>query len=567
MSDVEKKWLVKSDSKILGPYSFEQMEELLLRRQIALIDEVRDMDRRWLYIREIPEFKEMVESVRKKLESTVEATKTLQTSTTQTEHLTQTNTQETEAISLLPEVSTEVQIEPIDISFTETEPIKVEKKKKSKMTFVSTADPSVQKEIKNYGKYIAWGIIGVFILSVVVFFSIQGYQKAAQDKAEKSQLILLRKYAIQGLDKKAIEIYQKLPEKMQAQAIHELLGVLPLMETMGLVRVNDEIEKIKLAGKLSVEQKAKLELIRFTQAMSAGDLKAAEKYLLQAKDIDPGSSYVLESEAQLFYQQKNYKKSFEIFESLFKNENKGRFLLGMSLNHLQMPTASDAAVIDKNDRYLATRVDYKKELLIIQMYLSGKTGQSTALSNYLKEFFATPLRITDHFKFPLFLYQKFYERNQWLSLVPNLKGYLSAKENMILDFYMKLELFDLVSAQKIFDQYQSTWSKDEKINAQMALEFAQNNYQKVITINKTAPDANYSTASQLYLLQSKINTGDLSVEAQVQSLKKDKNIISTWAELLTIPKNNQQQIKLFLDSNLSTYEDFIPFIEARGSVE
>ena len=59
-TDYENKWLVKSDNKIVGPYSFDQIEDFLFKRQISLIDEVRDMNTRWLYIREVPEFKEMV---------------------------------------------------------------------------------------------------------------------------------------------------------------------------------------------------------------------------------------------------------------------------------------------------------------------------------------------------------------------------------------------------------------------------------------------------------------------------------------------------------------------------
>ena len=77
--NLEKKWLVKSENRILGPYHFDQIEDLLKKRQISLIDEIRDTDTRWLYIRENTEFKYIVENIRKELESKNESTKTYQT--------------------------------------------------------------------------------------------------------------------------------------------------------------------------------------------------------------------------------------------------------------------------------------------------------------------------------------------------------------------------------------------------------------------------------------------------------------------------------------------------------
>src|SRR3989338_6895820 len=79
----EKKWLIKSENKILGPYSFEQIEDLLLKKQISIIDEVRDSDTRWLYLRENQQFKKIIEDVRAQIESRSDSTKTIQNSVNQ----------------------------------------------------------------------------------------------------------------------------------------------------------------------------------------------------------------------------------------------------------------------------------------------------------------------------------------------------------------------------------------------------------------------------------------------------------------------------------------------------
>lgn len=74
----EKKWLVKSENKILGPYSFDQIQDLLLKKQISIIDEVRDTETRWLYLRENINFKSVIDDIRSQLDSKGESTKTFQ---------------------------------------------------------------------------------------------------------------------------------------------------------------------------------------------------------------------------------------------------------------------------------------------------------------------------------------------------------------------------------------------------------------------------------------------------------------------------------------------------------
>ena len=78
--NLEKKWIIKSENKILGPYSFDQIVDLLRKKQISIIDEVRDPETRWLYVRENHEFKNVVEEIRKENDSKQESTKTYQSS-------------------------------------------------------------------------------------------------------------------------------------------------------------------------------------------------------------------------------------------------------------------------------------------------------------------------------------------------------------------------------------------------------------------------------------------------------------------------------------------------------
>ena len=81
IDQTDKKWIVKSENRILGPYTFEQVENLIFKKQISLIDEIRDHQTRWLYIRENPEFKKVIDDVRAQIDAKSDATKTLQSGT------------------------------------------------------------------------------------------------------------------------------------------------------------------------------------------------------------------------------------------------------------------------------------------------------------------------------------------------------------------------------------------------------------------------------------------------------------------------------------------------------
>ncbi|MCB0408364.1 MAG: hypothetical protein KDD34_09180 [Bdellovibrionales bacterium] len=60
----EVNWLVKSNGKILGPFSQLEIFELLKRKEIVVINEVAAPFRRWQYIRDLDEFAEIVEELR-----------------------------------------------------------------------------------------------------------------------------------------------------------------------------------------------------------------------------------------------------------------------------------------------------------------------------------------------------------------------------------------------------------------------------------------------------------------------------------------------------------------------
>ncbi len=64
MSDVEPNWLVKSSGRVLGPYTMEQIGELLRTREISVVDEVASPMRRWQIVQHHEKFRELVQRLR-----------------------------------------------------------------------------------------------------------------------------------------------------------------------------------------------------------------------------------------------------------------------------------------------------------------------------------------------------------------------------------------------------------------------------------------------------------------------------------------------------------------------
>lgn len=60
----DERWLVKSSSKILGPFTLEELIQHLRARTISIIDEVRDPLMRWVFIREQPLLQDVVQQLR-----------------------------------------------------------------------------------------------------------------------------------------------------------------------------------------------------------------------------------------------------------------------------------------------------------------------------------------------------------------------------------------------------------------------------------------------------------------------------------------------------------------------
>ncbi len=60
-------WLVKSGDRVLGPYSTDDLSQLIREKEVVVIDEIMAPQSRWLYVRDVETFQPVVEEIRRGL--------------------------------------------------------------------------------------------------------------------------------------------------------------------------------------------------------------------------------------------------------------------------------------------------------------------------------------------------------------------------------------------------------------------------------------------------------------------------------------------------------------------
>lgn len=73
-TESSKTWLVKSGDRILGPFTTEIITQMILGRELVILDEVTPPDGRWRFIRDVPAFRSIVEEARKNIMNAREET-------------------------------------------------------------------------------------------------------------------------------------------------------------------------------------------------------------------------------------------------------------------------------------------------------------------------------------------------------------------------------------------------------------------------------------------------------------------------------------------------------------
>lgn len=577
---LEKKWLIKSENKILGPFQFDQISDLIKKKQVSLVDEVRDTETRWLYVRENPVFKQIVDEVRKDIESKGEMTKTYQTASKTVDllamktktaiplemhHYTDVNLDVQEA-SVVNEVLDQ---SPTTVVLQQEE---VFAKEKTKL-YGLPSDKIFKAEIKKSKFKNAMNMVIGVIVCVLIIFGFSFYQKYSAQRLEDEQLVLIKKYKVLEFDQKTVEVYSSLSNQLQKKLLPEVTSLFPLFEANGTLQTSD-IETLKEAKGLNTDQKTNMFLALFWSAAQNQNLIAAQENLAFAGAIQPSSLLVLENEALIYLKKYQFLKAYNAFIDLYKKESTGRFLFGAAVAHKglnsQEKEKASIELMSLLEKHTSTYFDYKKELLLILMALAKQSNNDVQFKVTWGQFVNTPPQLASLFKSPHLILPHSYQWKDLEDFKNLVRSSLNAEHAVLFDIHTLLETSQFNLANQYAENNLSRIN-DKAIRQQISLLIyhMEGRKNEVISLEKTNQLDPNADINHIILALNKLDLNpQADVSGHLQHLRNNQQgFYYNWISLFQLMKqNDNDKIKFFLRENYPSVKGFIPAIEAKSMI-
>lgn len=576
--NLEKKWLIKSENKILGPYNFDQIIDLIRKKQLSLIDEIRDPETRWLYVRENTEFKGIVEEMRKEIDARQESTKTYQ------------SVSKTVDESVMLKTRTDVnQFTDISLDGPESEPVKdidvvkeilnnamdyqaPRSNEKARVYGVKT-DTAVQKKLNVFSSRIIVGTVVMLVLAVGGFLGYTFVQKRNLQKQEEELALQVKKYKYLGLYQKSADAFTRLPAPARRKVLPDLLEMYPLLRRLDLVS-REDLNTLRDDPAMSRTQKANLELLNFLQGMEEQKYEQAQEALVRATTLDPAAKLIKENEALLYLRRSQFLNAYTQFRTIFQQEKSGRYLMGMTLAYQGLP-ATDKPQFGREllgylDKYTSVYYDFKKELLLSQIVLAHESANDVLFKVSIRQFLNTPCLLSGQFMRPPLLVPDSY---QWRDLTETknaVQRLLAGDELLLFQLHDYLESSQRSAATEfVTNNVPRVASPQNREQMNLLLFDSQGRNKEAVTLEKSPNLDMTSELNQLLLGQNKLELDAGSdISPQLRFLESKQQIFyRDWLELdQLIRRNAQGEIRTYLKDHFITTENFNPVFEAKALV-
>jgi tetratricopeptide (TPR) repeat protein len=320
-----KNWLVKSSTKILGPFTREEVLELLTHRQITIIDEIRQPEGRWNYIRENRHFKEIVKNLRYEDDHSREDTMTSTMTSTATQN-NQTVTQEFVLGPMVPPAPPSATgasaQKPTIKDVTPTSGSVSGKSSGSAKSFGNLQDQRVQNKIQKQNIFLRAILLGI-VACAALFLTYNYVRKDRHSDMGYSQLLSSAlRYKELGLYDRALENYKK------ASALKE--PDLASQFQMAFLLINQDRQSLngrRIIERASMQEgRSRREIIDghlgiALSYMMEGDFGQAEDHFQKALGFDPNNFSAKFNQATIAFKKGNYEEAMKAYEGIAHPEN------------------------------------------------------------------------------------------------------------------------------------------------------------------------------------------------------------------------------------------------------
>ncbi|AHZ83508.1 tetratricopeptide repeat protein [Bdellovibrio bacteriovorus] len=398
MSSTEKNWLVKSSTRILGPFTLAEVTEQLRSKQVSIIDEVRQPEGRWSYIRENKLFMDIVKNIREEQDSHSE-----QTMTQSIAHHTMTRTDVlpvTDDLTPTPVPHLDLTPPPIrdikDVTpVVQTPANRTAVAATAAKSYGATGDTRLQGKIREKSNLMRWGILAAAVaVAGVVFVTLSQKDKNKSLGYEELMSQALR-YKSLGLYERSLESYQRASKLKEPDAEAQV--------QMATVLISEDRQSLMgrriLERALVQENRSRSEIVDAylgiaVSYMMDGDLKQAEDTLQKAIGHEPFNISALLNLAIIQLKKGNYGEAMRDFDAIYrKNPGSVLALFGKAMASVEYAkTVNDPNFLNQLVGDIKANIQktgyLRQELLLFLVYAQSLMGDVDGVNRAVVQFLA-----------------------------------------------------------------------------------------------------------------------------------------------------------------------------------
>lgn len=323
-------WLIRSSTRVLGPFSLEEVKDLLASKHISIIDEIREPDGRWTYIRENEIFLELIRNLRDEQDDAVENTVTSTVgSHSFTKTIESTNLDEFTPTPILKDEFTRSQSGLRDI--TQATEVTVNPAfRRDNQVFGAVQDERMREIIR--AKAFRWklAITGLSVLVLILLGSFLFRQGHRKENDYDSLAAAALRYKSMGLYEKALTAYKRsgISRDPEPDLQYQMAPLMISEERQSLLgrRI---LERAALSPGRSRNELMEANIGIALTYIQEGDLREAETYLQKALTYEPSNQDAQTNLAIIQIKKGNYSEAAQALDALLKRGSGSSFLVAL----------------------------------------------------------------------------------------------------------------------------------------------------------------------------------------------------------------------------------------------
>lgn len=278
-----------------------------------------------------------------------------------------------------------------------------------------------------------------------------------------------------------------------------------------------------------------------------------------------------------------HKDAYNQFSALLKKEVKGRWLLGQLLAQYKMGEFNDSkGQQDIIDKYLITqtRMDFKRELLMFQMYLAKKDNNKRFFEQSMRDYVGGPTQFAINYRVDPLVWMPGYDFKVFDTLyqfiIGKQKGFDLDKLGITFLATYALENQRYEEVQLFIKSSSLESSNPDKLNIHFQYLMLQGRKMEAMAVIKSSGVENLTSFSQFLVYKTltenrefRSSYGDF-FRRSGEIIEQEKNFFTLYAKFTELragaTPEDKNKLRAFLDDNLSSVTDFTPFLLAKGEL-